>query len=224
MKLAKVNKVPADVQALSTLREAIISGRIPQGSRITELDLSESMGVSRATVRSALQQLATEGLTVLKRYAGWSVTTLSAADVWELYTLRSALERLAARIIAERMDEALQKKIEKALGTLVRVCESSEMVKISEADFQFHKHLVGLADNSRLSLQYNLFEPQIRMYIRAVDDLMAVPEVTIRQHTEIAEVIMSGDVDAAGRAAEEHLLTDGKFFHDHLAQAQQVAE
>ena len=115
MKLAKVNKVPADIQALSTLREAIISGRIPQGSRITELELSESMGVSRATVRSALQQLATEGLTVLKRYAGWSVTTLSAADVWELYTLRSALERLAARIIAERMNDTLQKKIEKCL-------------------------------------------------------------------------------------------------------------
>jgi DNA-binding GntR family transcriptional regulator len=94
MKLAKVRKLPADLQAVHTLREAIISGAIAQGERITESELASQMAVSRATIRSALQQLASEGLTTLKRYSGWSVLTLSADDVQELYNLRSALERL----------------------------------------------------------------------------------------------------------------------------------
>ncbi len=217
MKLAKVKKVPADVQALNTLREAIIAGRIEQGSRITELELSESMAVSRATVRSALQQLAAEGLTVLKRYAGWTVLTLSAADVWELYTLRSAHERLAARIIAERMDDPMRARIEKALAGLLRTCETGDWVKISEADFQFHKQLVNLSENKRLIAQYALIEPQIRMYIVAIDRLIAEIDITTRQHKDIARVIMSGDVDAAGDIAEAHNLTDGKLFYDHLS-------
>ena len=70
MTLDKVVKVPAEIKAAEILRNAIVDGTIAPGSRITEGELSEQMQLSRATIRSALHQLASEGLTTLKRYAG----------------------------------------------------------------------------------------------------------------------------------------------------------
>jgi DNA-binding GntR family transcriptional regulator len=216
MKLAKVRKLPADLQAVHTLREAIISGAIAQGERITESELASQMAVSRATIRSALQQLASEGLTTLKRYSGWSVLTLSADDVQELYNLRSALERLAARLVAEKMDPVKKTKIQKSLSQLTRSCEEGDHSKIAESDFDFHKQIILLADSDRLATQYELIEPQIRVYIGAIDTVVSESDVLIDQHTKIAEAIIGGNVEAAGSLSEEHNLIDGKKFYHHL--------
>lgn len=204
------------MQVLHTLREAIIAGAIPQGARITEDELSKEMDVSRSTVRSALQQLSVEGLTVLKRYAGWSVQSLSAEDVWELYTLRSALERLAARLVSENIDQTKYGYLEKALENLVNACQQEDWVKISAEDYRFHRQIVLMAGNQRLTSQYNLIEPQIRMYITALDPLFEEVEIVISQHTAITRAILSGDVEAAGRLSEVHNLVDGRKLQSHL--------
>ena len=57
--LLKIEKVPASLrqQVLESLREAIISGQLPPGERLTERALTEQMGVSRTVLREALRQL-----------------------------------------------------------------------------------------------------------------------------------------------------------------------
>ncbi|HET7409241.1 MAG TPA: GntR family transcriptional regulator, partial [Paracoccaceae bacterium] len=87
-------------RATDALREMIVTGICPPGSRITEQRFAEELGLSRGTVRAALRELAHEGLTEMKAYTGWSVVTLTAQDARELSTLRGALEGLAARLAA----------------------------------------------------------------------------------------------------------------------------
>jgi DNA-binding GntR family transcriptional regulator len=73
-----------------------------------------------------------------------------------------------------------------------------------------------LADSDRLATQYELIEPQIRVYIGAIDTVVSESDVLIDQHTKIAEAIIGGNVEAAGSLSEEHNLIDGKKFYHHL--------
>lgn len=215
--LGKVVKIPAEIKAADILRDAIVDGTIAPGSRITEGELSEKMQLSRATIRSALQQLAGEGLTTLKRYAGWSVVRLSASDVWELYTVRSTMERLSARLVAAKIDPQATSAIRKALAHLERQCRTGAWDKIADADFKFHKTIVQLAGNGRLVAQYASIESQVRMYIRSLDSLLFEPAAIVEQHEKIADAIMAGDVAGAGDLAEAHNLVDGESLARHLA-------
>ncbi|AVA21313.1 GntR family transcriptional regulator protein [Rhizobium sp. NXC24] len=215
--MEKIVKVPAEIKAADVIRNAIIDGTIAPGSRITEGQLSEELELSRATIRSALQQLATEGLMSLKRYAGWSVASLSSTDVWELYTVRSSMERLSALLVAKSIDPRSTSVLKKALGHLEKQCDGGSWSKIAEADFKFHKTIVELAGNQRLIAQYASIESQIRMYIRSVDSLLFEPATIVSQHEAIAGAIMSGDAIKASELAEAHNLVDGERLAKHLA-------
>lgn len=214
--IEKIVKIPAEIQAADALRNAIIEGTIAAGARITEGELSEQMCLSRATIRSALTALAGEGLITLKRYAGWSVIKLSSQDIRELYTMRSALERLAAQLVTERNDDEAAAAITAALDALEREVAAGSWVQIADADFGFHKAIVALSGNSRLIGQYAQLEAQIRMYIRAFDGIPIPPEAIMAPHKAIAQAILQGDKLRAGQLSEEHNLTDGEMLERHI--------
>lgn len=217
MTLDKVVKVPAEIKAAEILRNAIVDGTIAPGSRITEGELSEQMQLSRATIRSALHQLASEGLTTLKRYAGWSVASLSPNDIWELYTIRSTMERLGARLVAQKINPQAALVINRTLSNLEKQCAAGSWTRIEDADFKFHKDIVSLAGNSRLIAQYALIESQVRMYIRSLDSLFFDASTIVEQHVRIAKAIIAGDSAGAGDLAEAHNLVDGEMLARHLA-------
>lgn len=92
-------EAPASVVA--TLRQLIIEGRYPPGTRLAEIPVAEALGVSRTPVRLAFRTLAQEGLleTVGKR--GLVVRAFTETDVLCAVEVRGALEGLAARRVAE---------------------------------------------------------------------------------------------------------------------------
>ncbi|NKC49794.1 GntR family transcriptional regulator [Ochrobactrum anthropi ATCC 49188] len=205
----KIEKMPADVRALGVLRSQIVDGSIRPGSRLTEVQLSEGMGLSRATVRTALHQLGKEGLVSLVPYTGWTVVELTHQDVWELYTLRGAIERLAAQFAATNADNEAMSRIEAAFDRLKNtVTESSET--IAEADFGFHKSIIDESGHSRLKQQYKLIEQQIRVFIRSSNLLIEDPLEIIVQHEPIWNAIRERDSVLAGTLAEQHNITEGQ--------------
>lgn len=216
LKIARVVKMPIEAQATAALREAIVTGAVPTGERITEIQVSQQMNLSRATVRTALHQLAKEGLLTLIPYTGWKVVSLSARDVWELYTLRSAVERLAAQLVASTMTPAKAERLDAAFDVLVQECRLGGAGPIAEADFALHKAIVLMADHERLAVQYGLIEQQTRMYIRSSDTLDPTPRVKIDQHRPIVDAIRAGKPEEAGRLSEEHNLIEGEKLSTHL--------
>lgn len=209
-KLPKIEKMPADVRALGVLRSRIIDGAIPAGSRLTEVQISEEMGLSRATVRTALHQLAQEGLVSLVPYTGWTVVKLSQHDIWELYTLRGAVERLAAALAATSANGALIGGVREAFIALETACGRTDSDAIAEADFGFHKAIVDASGHLRLRSQYSLIEQQIRVYIRSSDALISDPKEILGQHRPILDAIISGDAALAGELSEGHNLREGE--------------
>lgn len=207
-KLPKIEKMPADMRALGVLREQIITGSIPAGSRLTEIEISEEMALSRATVRTALHQLAKEGLVSLVPYTGWTVVKLSRQDMWELFTLRSAVERLAAMLAARNGTD--HGRLVAAFSALEKACNGGSPEDIAEADFAFHKAIIAMAGHGRLTAQYALIEQQIRVFIRSSNVLIADPRDIISQHLPIYAAITGQDEVLASELCERHSLQEGE--------------
>jgi DNA-binding GntR family transcriptional regulator len=203
-----------DVQAADVLREEILNGTLAPGSRLLEIELSERLNLSRGTIRSALQQLVYEGLIVQFPYRGCVVAGLTAQDAWELYTLRSALESLAARLAATsiRADKANQLKT--ALQQL-KAAANQGWKEVVEADFALHKTILNLSEHHRLQAQYQIISSQIQLYIASCNALNPDLEEIIQQHESLVAAICSGDAELAEKIAREHN-TDGQMLVEHL--------
>lgn len=90
------------VKAQLRLREMILAGELPGGTRIAELGIVERLGVSRTPIRAALMRLEQEGLLEALPNGGYAVRTFSERDVSDAIELRGTMEGLSARLAAER--------------------------------------------------------------------------------------------------------------------------
>ena len=93
---------------LSSLREAILSGALPPGSRLRQERLAEQFGTSRIPVREALRALEHEGIVSSVPYRGFTVTELDADDIEEVYEMRILLESSRSVAVPLMTDEDLR--------------------------------------------------------------------------------------------------------------------
>ena len=213
---APVHKQSLDRAAAEKVRYAIVTGAVAPGARLTESALATSFGLSRGTVRAALQRLVTEGLIVQRPYAGWEVASLSSRDSWELYTLRAALEALAAGLAAEKIDPEGRRILSAAFQGLRRAASDGEHHEITDADFALHKTIVALSKHRRLIAQYALVEQQVRMYSASANARLPKRELVAREHRGFVTAVAKGDGELAARLIREHSLVFGRDLVQHL--------
>jgi DNA-binding GntR family transcriptional regulator len=199
-----------NVQATAVLRSRILSGELAPGSRILEIDLAAEMGVSRGTLRAALQQLAVEGLVVQKQFRSTYVISLSAQDAYEIYTLRNTLEAMAARLAAERMNDEGRAALDHAVAAMASAVRKQSRAEVLEADYEFHRCIFKLAGHSRLQSQYQLIEPQTRLHLRLFATLDYDMPCVLALHQELADALKVGDAPRAEGLAREHNTPDGE--------------
>jgi DNA-binding GntR family transcriptional regulator len=204
-----------DVQAADVIREQILNGVLAPGTRLLEIELSERFNLSRGTIRSALQQLTYEGLVVQFPYRGCAVSGLSAQDAWELYTLRSALESLAARLVAEAITQTQAEQLTAALQQLISAAERGSWGEVANADFLLHQAIIQFSGHRRLQEQYKIVEQQIRLYIISCNALHPNLDGIVEEHQRLIAAICSGDAATAEQIANEHNI-DGKALVEHL--------
>ena len=95
-----------------TLKELIVTREIPAGGKVTAEGLSQRFGVSRTTVKGAIDQLASEGLVEVRPQVGTFVRGLTAKDVRDAWDVRVMLEVTAKQARLERFDKKLPKSPE----------------------------------------------------------------------------------------------------------------
>jgi DNA-binding GntR family transcriptional regulator len=205
-----IDKSSLDVRAAAAIRQQIVAGMLVPGTRLTEMRLAGDLALSRGTIRAALHQLVGEGLVEQVPYTGWAVTRLGPRDLWELYTLRGSLEGLAARLVAESIDDERAARLAQIFDDLVGACQAGNPLLVAECDFALHLTIVALAGHRRLSRQFALVEGQIRMFIASSNALLPTQRDVIAQHAPLVETIGRGDADAAERVMREHIDSEGR--------------
>lgn len=187
------------------LRQAILTGELGPGQKLGVGEIATMLGVSHTPIREAFQVLAGEGLVRINEYRSAQVAELSADEYEEIMLMRLPLEGLAARLGAERIDDAGIAEMRTQLAGLAEAAEGNNLDGFVDIDRAFHRaHYLasgreGLWERI-ISLRYAA-ERYTRIGYRipgiAMDD-------TVRTHTELFEAVERHD----GERAEELIVTD----------------
>ncbi len=137
-------------RALITLRQRILGGNLPGGTRLFEVALAEELGISRTPVRAALSRLAEEALLDRTSGGGFVVRSFAVADVVDTIELRGVLEGTAARLAAERgVTEAMLAEAATILRGIdgVFLADAFDMEAYSRWNSQFHSLLARMSQS-----------------------------------------------------------------------------
>lgn len=197
-------------QAADLLRERILSGVYPPGTRIVEADLARELEISRNTLRSALQTLSFEGLLVQNQFKSTHVPLPHAEDVFETYTLRNALEAMACRLAAGRAMKFGTAELDAVVDRMAAAVRAGDREAMVRADYAFHIAVVELAGHARLREHYRLLHAQTRLYLNLTSTVeYELPEIE-RLHRALADAIRAGDAALAERLGGSHSTEDGE--------------
>jgi DNA-binding GntR family transcriptional regulator len=117
-------------RAYAILHRAIVTGLLEPGEKLGQEDLAVWLGISREPVRSAILQLASDGLVVVHPHRGAVVRTLSVERIREIYALRVLLETHALRLGLEAMTPERLAELERIAARLDRAERSPASVKM----------------------------------------------------------------------------------------------
>lgn len=138
------------LKAVLGVRDLVFSGEVEPGGRLSEITVSERLGLSRTPVRAALARLEQEGILEAIPSGGYSVRTFTVADVHDAIELRGVLEGTAARLAAERgvspAKMASLKTLLVQLDTIVGVPqEEMDFTAYENLNAEFHATLTVLS-------------------------------------------------------------------------------
>ena len=202
---ARVAKPTLAAVITAELREAIISGRIPPGSQMNEVELAARFSTSRGPVREGMQRLVQEGLLVSSPHRGIFVPVLSAEDVEDLYFARSALERAAMfRLVDCGISAATLAVLEQVLGEMELAIDERDAAAVAAADLRFHEVLVSAAGSPRLKQMYEQLVGQMRLGLNLVIETYVERAGLVSEHRDIVRQLKTGDRMALMRAIDEH--------------------
>ncbi|MEV6162385.1 GntR family transcriptional regulator [Streptomyces sp. NPDC052052] len=191
--------------ALEHLRQAILRGEMAPAQRLVENELAEQYGVTRASIRAALLDLASEGLVERIRNRGSRVRVVTVEEAVEITECRMALEGLCAAQAAVRAtDEQLDELAE--LGrAMAKAVANGDPVCYSDLNHQLHTHIrefsgqqtaVGLLERLNAQLVRHRFQLALRP---------GRPQQSLNEHLAVIEAIRARDPQAAESAVRAHL-------------------
>ncbi|MEE2730808.1 MAG: GntR family transcriptional regulator [Pseudomonadota bacterium] len=121
-------KSTRSLNVTEALRELLLQGEFDPGTRLQETWLAERMQVSRTPIREALRVLAKDGLLEYAPNKGYSVRRFSLEDIVSAFRVRSVLEGLGCRLIAERgLSEALRATLQSTLQSGENLLQSGQL-------------------------------------------------------------------------------------------------
>ncbi len=187
------------------VKDAILSGRFEPGTRLVEQSLSKELGVSRSPLREALRRLEQEGLVRAAPRRGVSVVAPSVRDVDDVYAIRAALEGLAARLAAGRVDETAEVRLARILDRMERAIARGELKLAASADASFHAAILEYGGNGRLVDLSSGLADLVRRVRLAVLAQRGRAEAALAEHREILEALAHRDPARAERHMQSHI-------------------
>lgn len=212
-------------QVYARILEAITDRTLQPGQRIRQNELAEKLGVSRQPVSHALHLLHRQGLVAESGRRGFEVTQLDPSRIRQLYEVRGAIDALAARLAAERVnnDAAGRTRLEAALRAGNGINRKTPLNELIERDVDFHRAIYQLAGNPVIEATIAPQWPHMRRSMATVLSELDYRDSAWVEHVTIGRYILAGDAEAAERAARLHAQTAGRMTEERLRATEQAA-
>ena len=189
----------------SSVRDLVLDGALPAGTRVNEVHLAERLGVSRTPLREALNLLVGEGFLNNVPRRGFFVAELSLGEVEDLYQIRALLDPEALRLTGLPSAQRLQR-----LGKLndeIADAADAGSTRVIARDDRWHRLLLEGCPNSLLS---ELIDRQIvrtRRYEHAYLREGHNVAVAVEEHRLILSALARSDLDSACEALRNNMLS-----------------
>jgi len=192
-------------QLAALLRADLRRGEYHPRERLVESELVGRYGFPRATVRSALLLLGTEGLIERSPNRGASVRSLTIDEGIELAEVRRELEALCARDAAQHADPDERRLLHSGVESLKYIVETDDLPSYRQASIAFHETIIAMsrhevARRQLLSIRHHNLQ---RHFPTAFQ--IGPWSDSATDHIEIAEAIIAGEAESAERAMHRHL-------------------
>ncbi len=203
---------PLYEQAYLALRAAILEGRITPGERMVETRLADMLSTSRTPIRESIRQLERDGLVTVTAHDGAYVRKPDRKDLEDLYQCRSALERLAASLAAQRVQPQDLAQMTAALQAAEAAIPERNSLGFLDATSRFHRQIDLTARNARLDeLTERARAPMLLYRALLIRQGIMVPSMVEGIHAEhlgLLAAIESGNPSLADRVMEQHMKSD----------------
>lgn len=182
-------------QVVEQVRTAIIEGRIKPNDHLTELSLTEQMGVSRTPVREALILLEGEGLVVYYPNRGYFVRGFDQRDVQEIFSMRTHLENFAAELAVNRLDGADFDLLESLIERQHRAMDNNDYEIVRTTDMRFHTYLINRSEHALLIRSWTELVAQVGALLQIRAEVLEYDEYQVlRDHQHILDAYRSRDL------------------------------
>jgi DNA-binding GntR family transcriptional regulator len=190
-------------QVADFLREGIISGMFPRGSRLKQAEIAERLQLSITPVREALKLLEAEGYVTGDSHLGACVAPFDASASEEILELRLLLESRLLRGTAEKVTAQDITELRALADEFEQAFNVSDRAAARGVNYRFHRRLYSIAD-----MPQTLHFVQI-LWARYPFDLINAVEgrgkEAAKEHDEILRALLDGDISAAMLAMRKHI-------------------
>lgn len=201
--LEKPELLPARIADL--IRDAILKGQLAPGARLIEQHLAKQWNISRAPLREAIRQLATEGLVTLSPHRGASVSEVSEVALTELFDVREMIESFGAELAARNATPQHVASMRALITDMERCKRDNDLSGFYVAGLEFHNVLVAATGNAMLVQLYDQIKRQFRRYQATLPRVPDLPNNSIEEHRSILDAIERRDAPQAFSQARHHI-------------------
>lgn len=184
------------------LRHQIVTGRIEPGATIREEHVAGELQVSRTPVREALRKLADEGLLEYVPHRGARVLMPTPELVAEVLDIREALEGIAARQAATRIDPVLLAEL-RARFEILRLRVSCG--DLSDVGDSIHDEILKASRHATLQRLMGIYRSQVTWFQRMVSNIPGRLTQAFGEHDMILCALESHDAEWAESATRAHI-------------------
>ncbi|MBU2898836.1 GntR family transcriptional regulator [Vibrio hepatarius] len=202
------------------LIDVIVAGTLEPGSKISEPELAKRLKVSRGPLREALMRI--EGLGLIERipHVGARVVKLSTQKLIEVYSVREALEGMAARLAARHISDDEILRLEALLAKHSRHIDEVDGGSYfhQQGDFDFHYRVILASRNSKLiSLLCDELYHLLRMYRYQSPRSQSRPIDALNEHKLILKAIGNRDEELAELLMRRHISDSRKLIEQRIS-------
>ncbi|MCG7495706.1 GntR family transcriptional regulator [Vibrio sp. Of7-15] len=204
------------------LIEAIVNGDHPPGSKISEPELARQFGVSRGPLREAMMRVESLGLVERVPHVGARVVTMSLSQLIDIYSVREALEGMAARLACINMAESEVASLQHLLDTHSDHIDQVEGASYfhQHGDFDFHYRIIKGSGNQKLiGLLCDELYHLLRMYRYQSPRSHSRPSNALHEHHQILSAIRERDGELAELLMRRHISRSRKLLEQQLSES-----
>ncbi len=227
MKIQPIQKINAVEQVFEQMQGLLIEGEWKAGDKLpSENELSATFGVSRMTIRQAMQKLKALGLIETRTGSGSYVREINPEDSlneliplmyigepsqMHVFQFREMIDSESVRIATPRADEKGLAKLEDILAKMKKAADEDDLTSFSAYDLKYHMAIVKMTENPMMIKAYDILRNVLKdSMISVIEKMKYKPALGF--HKKILDAMKKKDAELAEKLMHEHIGQNYKYF------------